>query len=53
MTYDEIGLEYALTRRPDPRIARQIAQALGDDCASVVNVGAGTGMALSTQPLLS
>lgn len=40
--YDRIGLTYATTRAPDPRIARQIAQALGD-ARSVVNVGAGTG----------
>ena len=41
-TYDRIGRTYARTRRPDPRIARQIAEALGD-ARSVVNVGAGTG----------
>ena len=40
--YDRIGGTYATTRRPDPRIARQIAEALGD-AGSVVNVGAGTG----------
>ncbi len=40
--YDRIGVGYALTRRPDPRIADRIIQALGDS-ASVVNVGAGTG----------
>jgi len=40
--YDEMGVDYALTRRPDARIAARITQALGD-CASVVNVGAGTG----------
>jgi SAM-dependent methyltransferase len=40
--YDRIGGSYALTRRPDPRIERQIADALGD-AGSVVNVGAGTG----------
>ncbi|MDP9256416.1 MAG: class I SAM-dependent methyltransferase [Actinomycetota bacterium] len=40
--YDRIGLTYATTRAPDPRIARQIAEALGD-ARSVVNVGAGTG----------
>jgi SAM-dependent methyltransferase len=43
VTYDEIGLDYSLTRGSDPRIAAQIAQALGDEGASVVNVGAGTG----------
>jgi len=40
--YDRIGGTYAATRRPDPRIARQIADALGD-ARSVVNVGAGLG----------
>jgi len=40
--YDEIGVGYALTRRPDPRLADRIIQALGD-CRSVVNVGAGAG----------
>jgi SAM-dependent methyltransferase len=40
--YDRIGATYATTRRPDPRIERQIAEALGD-ARSVVNVGAGLG----------
>jgi SAM-dependent methyltransferase len=40
--YDQIGVTYATTRRPDPRIERQIAEALGD-ARSVVNVGAGVG----------
>ena len=40
--YDEIGATYAGTRRPDRRIERQIADALGD-ARSVVNVGAGVG----------
>jgi len=40
--YDKIGIGYFLTRRPDPRIANRIGEALGD-CASVVNVGAGGG----------
>ncbi len=40
--YDRIGGTYSATRRPDPRIARQIADALGD-ARSVVNVGAGVG----------
>jgi SAM-dependent methyltransferase len=40
--YDEIGATYAGTRRPDERIAREIALALGD-ARSVVNVGAGVG----------
>jgi SAM-dependent methyltransferase len=40
--YDRIGASYAATRRPDPRIAAPIINALGD-ARSVVNVGAGTG----------
>lgn len=40
--YDRIGRSYARTRRPDPRIAAQIDDALGD-ARTVVNVGAGTG----------
>jgi SAM-dependent methyltransferase len=40
--YDRIGVDYLLTRQPDPRIAARITEALGDS-ASVVNVGAGTG----------
>jgi SAM-dependent methyltransferase len=40
--YDTIGATYARTRRPDPRIERRIADALGD-AHTVVNVGAGTG----------
>jgi SAM-dependent methyltransferase len=40
--YDEIGTTYARTRRPDARVERQIALALGD-ARSVVNVGAGVG----------
>jgi SAM-dependent methyltransferase len=40
--YDRIGLGYSSTRRPDPRIADRIIQALGDS-TSVVNVGAGAG----------
>jgi SAM-dependent methyltransferase len=40
--YDSIGRGYALSRRPDPRIAQQILDALGD-AETVVNVGAGTG----------
>lgn len=40
--YDRIGVGYATRRQPDPRIDRQIREALG--CAdSVLNVGAGTG----------
>jgi SAM-dependent methyltransferase len=40
--YEEIGREYALTRREDPAYVRAIAAALGD-ARSVVNVGAGSG----------
>jgi SAM-dependent methyltransferase len=40
--YDQIGRQYTSTRRPDPRIAASILDALGD-ARSVVNVGAGTG----------
>jgi SAM-dependent methyltransferase len=40
--YDEIGVDYATARRPDPRIEVRVRALLDDDC-SVVNVGAGTG----------
>src|SRR5205809_7433158 len=40
--YDTTGASYSLTRRPDPRIAARILEALADS-RSVVNVGAGTG----------
>lgn len=40
--YDQIGRHYTATRRPDPRIAASILNALGD-ARSVVNVGAGAG----------
>jgi SAM-dependent methyltransferase len=40
--YDEIGTDYSVTRRPDPRISRRINAALGN-CTSVINVGAGSG----------
>jgi SAM-dependent methyltransferase len=40
--YDEIGRSYRATRRPDPRIAASIIEALGD-ARSVANIGAGTG----------
>lgn len=40
--YDRIGGTYRATRRPDPRIAALIDEALGD-ARSVVNVGAGAG----------
>jgi SAM-dependent methyltransferase len=40
--YDRIGVTYAATRRPDPRIAAMIAGTLGH-AGTLVNVGAGTG----------
>jgi SAM-dependent methyltransferase len=40
--YDTIGRTYTRTRRADPRIAAQIAAALGD-ARTVVNVGGGAG----------
>ena len=45
--YDHIGIGYARLRRPDPRLAARIYQALGA-AATVVNVGAGAG---SYEPL--
>jgi SAM-dependent methyltransferase len=40
--YDRIGRRYAQRRRPDPRIAARLHEALGD-ARKVVNVGAGSG----------
>lgn len=40
--YDDIGRTYTAHRRPDPRIARQVLDALGD-ANRVLNVGAGSG----------
>jgi SAM-dependent methyltransferase len=40
--YDDIGRHYAVTRRPDPRIAGLIDASLGD-ARDVLNVGAGAG----------
>ena len=40
--YDRIGAGYTARRRPDPRIAHQIATALGA-ASSLLNVGAGPG----------
>lgn len=40
--YDRIGVDYAELRKPDPRIAGAIEQALGA-ARTIVNVGAGTG----------
>jgi SAM-dependent methyltransferase len=42
LVYDQIGVSYTATRRPDPRIGAQIRAALGD-ARSVINVGAGAG----------
>lgn len=41
-TYDRIGVDYSDLRKPDPRIAQRILEALGP-ASSVLNVGAGTG----------
>ncbi|MGF1593942.1 MAG: methyltransferase domain-containing protein [Kiloniellaceae bacterium] len=41
-SYDTIGVDYADLRKPDPRIAAAIAEALGS-ARSVVNLGAGAG----------
>lgn len=40
--YDNIGINYAELRKPDPRIASVIGNALGS-AQTVLNVGAGTG----------
>ena len=40
--YDSIGINYAELRKPDPRIAKTIEQALGA-ARVILNVGAGTG----------
>ncbi|ASW89093.1 MerR family transcriptional regulator [Mycobacterium marseillense] len=42
VAYDRIGTTYRSTRRPDPRIASQVREALAA-MDTVVNVGAGTG----------
>lgn len=42
VAYDRIGATYRSTRRPDPRIASQVRDALAT-MGTVVNVGAGTG----------
>jgi len=39
--YDRIGQGYARVRRPDPKIAAQLAAAIGP--GTVLNVGAGSG----------
>ncbi|WP_436786226.1 class I SAM-dependent methyltransferase [Yinghuangia sp. YIM S10712] len=50
--YDSLGTSYSLTRRPDPRIAAQIRNALGD-VSDVVNVGAGTGSYEPSETILA
>jgi SAM-dependent methyltransferase len=50
--YDQIGRSYRRTRRPDPRIAAAIFDALGD-ADSVVNVGAGAGAYEPQQTVLA
>jgi SAM-dependent methyltransferase len=40
--YGRVGTGYSTYRRPDPRIAAQIVQALGD-ATTILNVGAGAG----------
>lgn len=40
--YDTIGIDYANLRKPDPRIAAMIGNALGD-AQRILNVGAGAG----------
>ncbi len=42
MRYDQTGRTYFYTRRPDPRVAEVIDDALRD-MATVANIGAGTG----------
>ena len=41
-TYNDIGIGYASVRRPDPRIAQLIREAIGN-AQTLVNVGAGSG----------
>lgn len=41
--YDRIGRTYTATRVPDPRLAAAVRSAIGDDAATLVNVGAGSG----------
>jgi SAM-dependent methyltransferase len=42
MRYDQTGVTYSQTRRPDPRFAAAIGRVLAD-VESVANIGAGTG----------
>ncbi|MFF8959744.1 class I SAM-dependent methyltransferase [Streptomyces sp. NPDC014894] len=50
--YNSIGTTYSYTRRPDPRIADAIGEALGD-AGSVINVGAGAGSYEPPQTVLA
>jgi SAM-dependent methyltransferase len=50
--YDRIGMTYARTRQPDPRIRDAIWAALGE-AKSLVNVGAGAGSYEPPQTLLA
>jgi SAM-dependent methyltransferase len=51
--YDNIGVGYKSSRRPDPRIAAAIMRAVGE-FAPIVNVGAGTGSyAPSDRPVVA
>jgi len=50
--YDVIGVGYAATRRPDPRIGARVHAALGD-ARTVINVGAGTGSYEPAQTVLA
>ena len=51
--YDVIGRTYRHTREPDPRIAAAIAVSL-EECASVLNVGAGAGSyEVAKEPLIA
>jgi hypothetical protein len=50
--YDRIGRSYRRTRRPDPRVAAAIRDALGD-VGSVLNIGAGAGAYEPPQTVLA
>jgi len=50
--YDEIGVTYTATRRPDPRVEAQIRAALGG-AARILNVGAGAGSYESAGPVVA
>src|SRR5919202_1100818 len=50
--YDTLGATYTVTRRTEPRIARQVWAALGS-ARTVLNVGAGTGSYEPTDRLVT